>query len=43
MFIVTNMIFPLEIVLWSRDDRNWNQLVNDMQLNILNITIKITK
>lgn len=43
MFIVTSMTFPLEIVLWSRDDRNWNQLVNDMQLNILNMTIKIAK
>lgn len=41
--MVTSKIFLLDIVLWSRVDRNWNQSVNDMQLNMLNITIKITK
>lgn len=41
--MVTSKIFLLDIVLWSRVDRNWDQLVNDMQLNMLNITIKITK
>lgn len=41
--MVTSKIFLLDIVLWSRVDRKWNQSVNDMQLNMLNITIKITK
>lgn len=41
--MVTSKIFLLDVVLWSRVDRNWNQSVNDMQLNMLNITIKITK
>lgn len=43
IFIVACVVFPLEIVLWSRDDRNWNQPVTHMQLNILNRTVKITK
>lgn len=41
--MATSKIFLLDIVLWSRVDRKWNQSVNDMQLNMLNITIKITK
>lgn len=42
-FPVAYMVFPLEIVLWSWGDRNLNQPVPDMQFNILNIAIKVTK